>query len=140
MCRPRLFWTAGGLYGWVQIKYHFQNVRQQSKQTSVGCKADPPEGRKILQSLADTQGTGVVDRGLDRQSSSFFEVLLDPGALVVDVQRGITPSVITRVRKRPGVLRVTLRLKFNAAISWFGLSPIVPIRLRSKFLLLAVEE
>ena len=36
------------------------------------------------------------------RSASFLAILLDLGVLVVDVQLGVTPSVITRVRNGPG--------------------------------------
>jgi len=56
------------------------------EQTAVGVKADLPQGGEILEPLADTEVPGIV-------------------VIVV--------SVSTRVRKRPGALRVTRRPKMS---------------------------
>ena len=57
------------------------------EQTSVGRKADLPQGGQILQPFADAEVAGVVDGGLGAQGAAFLVVLLDPRVLVVDVQR-----------------------------------------------------
>jgi hypothetical protein len=51
----------------------------------LSCRAD-----------TDTEVTGVVDGGLGAEDLALLVVLLDLGVLVVDVERGVTPSV------RPG--------------------------------------
>jgi len=51
----------------------------------LSCRAD-----------TDTEVTGVVDGGLGAEGLALLVVLLDLGVLVVDVERGVTPSV------RPG--------------------------------------
>jgi hypothetical protein len=44
-------------------------------------------GREIVEPLADTEVSGVVDGGLCAEGLALFVVLLDLGSLVVDVQR-----------------------------------------------------
>ena len=58
------------------------------QKASVGVEADLPQGGEVVQPFADGEVAGVVDRGLDAQCAPFFVVLLDPGAFIVDVQRG----------------------------------------------------
>ena len=57
---------------------------------------------------------GVVNGHFGPESVAQLVVLLDLGALVVHVAAiGTTPSVRTRVRKRPGVRRLTRRSKIK---------------------------
>ena len=88
------------------------------QETSVGLKADLPQGGEVRQPSADVEVVRVVDGRLRPERPSFLVVLLDPRVLVVDVQRGVTPSVITRVRNRPGVRLVTRRSKMSW--TWSG--------------------
>jgi len=57
------------------------------QETSVGLKADPPQGGKIGQPFADAEVAGVVDRRLGAQGATLLVILLDLGVLVVDVDR-----------------------------------------------------
>ena len=84
------------------------------EQTSVGLEADGAKRGQVAQVLADSEIAGVVDGGLGTQCPAFLVVLLDTRTLIVDISEGVTPAVITRVRNRPGVRRVTPRSK----ISW----------------------
>jgi len=45
---------------------------------------------EVMQAFADTEVAGVVDCRLGPQSLVLLVVLLDPGMLVVDVQRSVT--------------------------------------------------
>ena len=83
------------------------------QETSVGLKADLPQGGQIMQPFADAEVAGVVDGGLGAQGAAFLVILLDPRVLVVDVQRRRHASVNTRVRNRPGVCLVTRRSKIS---------------------------
>jgi hypothetical protein len=56
---------------------------------------------------------GPVAPAAEIEGLAFLVILLDAGTLVVDVQQGITPSVMTRVRKAPGVAWVMLRSKIS---------------------------
>jgi hypothetical protein len=67
-----------------------------------------------VQSFADGEVVGVVDGRFGAQSALLLVILLDPGALVIDVEGGVTPWVRMQVRNRPGVRRVIRRSK----ISW----------------------
>src|SRR5437773_11396340 len=81
-----------------------------TSRTSVGLKADLPQFLKIFDASADREFAGVVDGRFSSKRLSLLVVLLDAGFFVIDVQRGHdTPSVMTRVRNRPGVRRMTLR-------------------------------
>src|SRR6516225_3590001 len=57
------------------------------QETSVGLKADPPQGGEIGQPFADAEVAGVVDRGLGAQGATLLMILLDPCMFVIDVQR-----------------------------------------------------
>src|SRR5262249_58941150 len=57
------------------------------RDTPVGLKANLPQSRQVTQPLADPEVARVVDRGLGPQGAALLVVLLDPGALVVDVER-----------------------------------------------------
>ena len=62
------------------------------EKTSVGLKADLPQCGQVTQPFADGEVARVVDRGLGpcadlRHVGDLFEVLLDAGVLVIDVQR-----------------------------------------------------
>src|SRR5512135_2884327 len=57
------------------------------QETSVGLKADPPQGGQVGQPFADAEVARVVDRRLGPQGAAFLVILLDPRVLVVDVQR-----------------------------------------------------
>ena len=72
------------------------------KQTPVGGGADLPQRGQIGQPFPDPEIAGVVDGGFGAQCSPFLVVLLDRGVLVVHVQAGGDPAVITRVRTGPG--------------------------------------
>src|SRR5438874_7729067 len=61
------------------------------EETSVGLEADLPKRREVLKPLADGEVARAVDGRLGAQRAPFLEVLLDPGVLVVDVQRGDDP-------------------------------------------------
>src|SRR6202050_3349891 len=61
------------------------------EQTSVGLKDELPQCRQVTQPFADGEVACVVDRGLGpgtylRHVRDLFEVLLDAGVLVIDVQ------------------------------------------------------
>jgi len=56
------------------------------QEATVGRKADLPKSRQVPQAFPDIEILGVVDRRLGAQRLAFFVVLLDAGALVVDVQ------------------------------------------------------
>src|SRR5258708_2163611 len=56
------------------------------EQTSIGRKADLPQGGEVLQPLPQFKVAGVVDGGLGAQRAPFFVVLLDGGVFVVDVE------------------------------------------------------
>ena len=56
------------------------------EKTSVGGKADAAQCRQITQSTIDPEVLGVVDHGLRSEGAALFEVLLNPGHLVVDVE------------------------------------------------------
>jgi hypothetical protein len=58
------------------------------QQASVGTKANRPQGGQVFQGTADGEIAGVVDGGLGAQGTPFFEVLLDFGGLVADIERG----------------------------------------------------
>src|SRR5262245_51403116 len=57
------------------------------EQTSVGCKADLAQLRKILDAAADTKVACVVDGRLGSQCLQQLVILLDTRLLVVDMQR-----------------------------------------------------
>src|SRR5258708_27201166 len=56
------------------------------EQTSIGRKADLPQGGEVLQPLTQFKVSGVGDGGLGAQRAPFFVVLLDGGVFVVDVE------------------------------------------------------
>ena len=58
------------------------------QQTSVGLKADLPQGGEVRQPLADLEVVRVVDRGLRPECPALLVILLDPRVLVVDMERG----------------------------------------------------
>ncbi len=57
------------------------------EKTSVGPEADLPQGRQVFEKFADAEAPCVVDGCLGAQGAPFFVILLDPGVLVVDMQR-----------------------------------------------------
>src|SRR6516165_4212899 len=57
------------------------------EQAAVGRKADCTQLGQVVQPPADPEIVGVVDRRLGSQSPIFLVILLDPGVLVMDVQR-----------------------------------------------------
>ncbi len=61
------------------------------EQASIGGEADLAQLRQVGQALADLEVGSVVDRGLGPQRAAFLVILLDAGALVVDVQRRRDP-------------------------------------------------
>ena len=87
------------------------------QQSAVGRKAYFAQLRQVVQPLADVEVVGVVDGRLGSQRPIFLVILLDVCGLVINMQRRVTSSVITRVRNRPGVLRVILRLKISCTSS-----------------------
>src|SRR5579875_125555 len=52
----------------------------------VGLEADLPQAGQVVDSLADIEILGAIDRGLGSQGSAFFVVLLDTCPFVVHVQ------------------------------------------------------
>ena len=82
------------------------------KESSVGLKAYGPQGGQVLESSADAEVVGIVDGRLSTPGPILLEVLLALRVLVADMQ-GSTPSVMRRLRKVPGVLRLTRRLKIR---------------------------
>ena len=58
------------------------------EQAAIGGKADVAQLRQVGEAPADAEVIAVVDRGLGSERAAFLVVLLDPRALVVDVQRG----------------------------------------------------
>ena len=61
------------------------------EKTSVGLKADLPQSGQVTQPLAEVKVTRVVDGRLGtdsdlRHSGNLFEVLLDTGVFVIDMQ------------------------------------------------------
>src|SRR3954463_8091715 len=58
------------------------------KQTPVGRKADLAQFGKIFDAPADVEVAGVVDGRLSPKRLPLLVILLDPGLLVIDVQRG----------------------------------------------------
>ena len=56
------------------------------EQTSVGCKADLAQSGKVLDTSADAEVAGIVDRRFGSKRLQQLVVLLDAGLLVVDVQ------------------------------------------------------
>ena len=58
------------------------------EQPAVGAEADVAQFGQVVQSFADGEVVGVVDRCFGAQRALFFVILLDPGALVIDVQGG----------------------------------------------------
>jgi hypothetical protein len=83
------------------------------EQTSVGLKADLPQGGQVREPLADVEIARVVYGDLGAERSTSFVVLLDPRTLVIDIQRRKLPWVMTQVRKRLGVAWRTRRLKVS---------------------------
>ena len=79
------------------------------EQTSVGRKADLAQFLKIFDASADRKIAGIVDGRFGSKRLSLLVVLLDAGFFVTTCSEGTTPSVMTRVRNRPGVRRMTLR-------------------------------
>src|SRR5262249_9797820 len=82
------------------------------QEATVGRKADLPESGEVPEAFADIKILGVVNGRLGAQRLTFFVVLLDARTLIVNVH-GWTPSVMTRVRKLPGVLLVPPRSKIS---------------------------
>jgi hypothetical protein len=67
------------------------------EKTSVGLKAELPQGRQVTQPFAEVKVTGVVNSrfcaGTDLgHSGNLLKVLLDTGAFVVDMQRWDHPG------------------------------------------------
>ena len=58
------------------------------QETSVGVKADLPQGGEVRQPSADREVVRVIDRRLRPEGPSFLVVLLDARVRIVDVQRG----------------------------------------------------
>ena len=58
------------------------------QETSVGLEADLAQHREVLEPPADGEVSGVVDGRLGPQRPPFLMMLLDVGALVVEVERG----------------------------------------------------
>jgi len=58
------------------------------QETSVGRKAHYPQGGQVVQPLADAKVPGVVDGGLGAESAALLVILLNAGALIVQVERG----------------------------------------------------
>ena len=56
------------------------------EETPVGVEADLPECGQVVEPFPDGEIAGVVDGGLGAKGDSFFEVLLDAGVLVFDVE------------------------------------------------------
>ncbi len=54
----------------------------------MACAPTLPQGGQVDQPLADPEVVGVVDDRLGPQGPGLLVVLLDPGALIVDVQVG----------------------------------------------------
>src|SRR5436190_2270546 len=59
-----------------------------AQETSVGGKADLPQGGQIGESPTDFKVVRIVDRRFGPERLTFLVVLLDPGFFVVDVERG----------------------------------------------------
>ena len=57
------------------------------QQPTIGLETGCAQGRKVVQSLGDSDVARIVDGRLRPQCSSALEVLLDAGAFVVEVQR-----------------------------------------------------
>src|SRR5262249_21206674 len=57
------------------------------EQTSIGCKADLAQLRKVFEASADTKVTCIVDSGFGSQCLQQLVILLDTRLLVVDMQR-----------------------------------------------------
>jgi len=72
------------------------------EEASVGLEADLPQRGEVWQPLAEGEVAGIIDGGLGPEGAPLLVILLDPAVLVVEVERGVTPSVRTRVRKRLG--------------------------------------
>ena len=83
------------------------------EKTPVGLKADLPQRGQVLQQFADAEVASVVDGGLGAKGSPLLVILLDPCGAVIDYGDFTTPSVMTRVRNRPGVFLLTRRSKIN---------------------------
>src|SRR6516162_11182224 len=58
------------------------------EQAAVGGKADLAQVGQVDQTLADAEVVGVVDGRFGAQGALFLVILLDPRALVIDVQGG----------------------------------------------------
>ena len=71
----------------------------------------------MRQPFGHAEVAGVVERGFRSEGHAELVVLLDLRVLVIDVQAGSTPSVMTRVRNRPGVARFPLRMILRPKIS-----------------------
>ncbi len=65
--------------------------RLRLQQPTVGPEADLPELWQVAEKPADAEVACVVDGGLGAKRAFQLEVLLDPGVLVADMQRGIHP-------------------------------------------------
>jgi len=44
------------------------------QQTSVGLKADEPQGGQVLQPFAEVEGAGIVDRSFGAQGTTFLMI------------------------------------------------------------------
>ena len=84
-----------------------------AQETSVGGKADLPQGGQIGESPTDFKVVRIVDRRFGPERLTFLVVLLDPGFFVVDVERRDDSLGEVRVRNGPGVCRVTRRVKMS---------------------------
>src|SRR5437016_9320127 len=58
------------------------------EQPAVCAEADVAQFRQVVQSFADGEVVAVVDGGFGAQSPLLLVILLDPGALVIDVEGG----------------------------------------------------
>ena len=58
------------------------------QETSVGVKADLPEGRQVVQPATDAKISCVGDSSLRSQHAAFLVILFDPRDFVVDMEAG----------------------------------------------------
>lgn len=87
--------------------------RFDAQEAPVGGKADLPQGGQIAERTTNGKVVSIVDGGFGAKGLAFCVVLLDLGFLYCTWSDGTTPSVSTRVRKLPGVRRVTRRVKIS---------------------------
>lgn len=84
-----------------------------AQEAPVGGKADLPQSGQIPEGPTDLEGVRVVDGGFGANGLPFLGYGLTLDFLYCAWSEGTTPSVKTRVRKPPGVRRVTRRLKIS---------------------------